>query len=292
MKPRFFGQYLLANGLISAPQLLAAVEYQERNNPKLGELAVGMGLATQFEVDRIQALQATKDVRFGDAAMELGLLTRDQVARVVDAQLDRHLQLGQALAALGFLTPTAVEQAATEFIAAEAKLEPESVTIPEDLPLRRVAFELFHLAYKLLLRVCDLPSKTEKLRVVTDVVPLSDRNVTIALRGLPGGDGAQGTTSSVLLCVPQQIAVDLATRFSGEVAPSDAAVDAVVCELTNILCGNLRSVLAEQGLNVELSEPEVVPSRMSLPPGRRVAVVPYVTHQGLVLVSLSLPRSD
>jgi len=294
MKPRFFGHYLLANGLITAPQLLAAVEYQERNNPRLGELAVSMGLATQFEVEQIHALQATKDLRFGDAAQQLGLLDREKVARAVGAQQDRHLQLGQALAALGYLLPAQVEAAAAEFIAAEARLEPESVTIPEDLPLRRVAFELFHLAHKLLLRVCELPSKTERLRVVSDVVPLSDRNVAVALRGLPAPelpDATDGASSSVLLCLPQQIAVDLATRFSGEIAPSDAAVDGVACELTSILCGNLQSVLAEQGARVEVSEPEVVPSRLSLPPGRRMALVPFVTHQGLVLVSLALPRS-
>ena len=290
MKPRFFGQYLLANGLINAPQLLAAVEYQERNNPRLGEIAVGMGLATQFEVDRIQALQATHDLRFGDAAQQLGLLDAAEVARVVAAQHDRHVLLGQALAALGFLTPTDVEAAAAEFLTGEARLEPESATIPEDLPLRRVAFELFHLAHKVLLRVCELPSKTEPMRIVTDVVPLSDRNVLVALRGALDPEMPSATDTGVLLCVPQQIAVDLATRFSGEVAPAETAVNDVVCELAGILCNNLRSVLAEQGARVEIGEPEVIPSRLSLPPGRRMAVVPFVTHSGLVMVALALPR--
>jgi hypothetical protein len=292
MKPRFFGQYLLANGLINAPQLLAAVEYQERNNPRLGELALSMGLATQFEVDQIQALQATHDLRFGEAAQRLGLLECAEVARVLAAQSDRHVLLGHALAALGYLTPTEVEAAAAEFLTKEAQLEPESATIPEDLPLRRVAFELFHLAHKLLLRVCELPSKTERLRVVTDVVPLSDRNVLVTLRGALDPETPAATDTGVLLCVPQQIAVDLATRFSGEIAPAETAVNDVVCELAGILCNNLRSVLAEQGARVEIGEPEVIPSRLSLPPGRRMAVVPFVTHSGLVMVCLALPRGD
>jgi hypothetical protein len=292
MKPRFFGQYLLANGLINAPQLLAAVEYQERNNPRLGELALGMGLATQFEVDQIQALQATHDLRFGEAAQRLGILESAEVARVLAAQSDRHVLLGHALAALGYLTPTEVEAAAAEFLTKEALLEPESATIPEDLPLRRVAFELFHLAHKLLLRVCELPSKTEPIRVVTDVVPLSDRNVLVTLRGTLDPEAPHVTDTAVLLCVPQQIAVDLASRFSGEIAPAESAVNDVVSELASILCNNLRSVLAEQGARIEVGEPQVIPSRVSLPPGRRMAVVPFVTHSGLVMVSLALPRSD
>jgi hypothetical protein len=290
MKPRFFGQYLLANGLINAPQLLAAVEYQERNNPRLGELALSMGLATQFEVEQIQALQATHDLRFGEAAQRLGLLEGAEVVRVLAAQSDRHVLLGHALAALGYLTPTEVEAAAAEFLTREALLEPESATIPEDLPLRRVAFELFHLAHKLLLRVCELPSKTERLRVVTDVVPLSDRNVLVSLRGTLDPETPSVTDSGVLLCVPQQIAVDLATRFSGEIAPAETAVNDVVSELAGILCSNLRSVLAEQGARIEIGEAEVIPSRLSLPPGRRMAVVPFVTHSGLVMVCLALPR--
>jgi hypothetical protein len=290
MKPRFFGQYLLANGLINAPQLLAAVEYQERNNPRLGELALSMGLATQFEVDQIQALQATHDLKFGEAAQQLGILKNADVAHVLAAQQDRHLLLGQALASLGFMTPTEVEAAAAEFLTGEAMREPESATIPEGLPLRRVAFELFHLAHKLLLRVCELPSKTEPLRIVTDVVPLSDHNVLVALRGTLDPNAPQITDTGVLLCVPQQVAVDLATRFSGEIAPTDSAVNDVVCELAGILCNNLRSVLAEQSARIELGEPEAIPTRLSLPPGRRMAVVPFVTHQGLVMVSLALPR--
>jgi CheY-specific phosphatase CheX len=293
MKPRFFGQHLLANGLITSPQLLAAVEYQERHNPRLGELAVELGLLTTFEVERIRALQARQDLRFGDAAKELDLLATEDIERIVAAQLDRHVPLGQAMAALGFLAPDQVERAAAEFLTEEARLQPEVMTIPDDLPLRRVAFELFHLAGRLLTRVCELQAKPEKLRVVTDIVALSDRNVIVTLRGeLSAALGGGTLDGAVLLCLPNSIAVDVASRFSGDDAPSDEAVGAVVCELANILCGNLMSVLAEQGARLEVGEPEILPPRVSLPPGRRMALVPFVTHQGLALISLALPPAS
>ena len=290
MKPRFFGQYLLANGLITSPQLLAAVEYQERHNPRLGELAVELGLVTKFEVERIHALQAKHDLRFGDAASELELLKAADIERIVAAQQNRHVPLGQALAALGFLAPDQIERAAAEYMTEEARLEPEVMTIPEDLPLRRVAFELFHLAGRMLTRVCELQAKPEKLRVVTDIVALSDRNVIVTLRGELSADLGGGTIDgAVLVCLPNSIAVDVASRFSGEDAPTDEQIASVVCELANILCGNLKSVLAEQGARIEVGEPEILPPRVSLPPGRRMALVPFVTHQGLALVSLALP---
>ncbi len=284
MRARFFGQYLVANGRITAPQLLAALEYQEGNNNKLGSCAVAMGLATPFDVERIRSLQAREDLRFGEAGVRLGVLSDEQVRRVRAAQQDGHVQLGEALCALGYLRADQVEAAAAEFLAAEARLEPDVVTIPDQLPLREVAFELFHLAHKLLLRVCDLTSKTERLRVLEDVLPLSDRNARVTMRG--------ELETSLLLGVPEPVARELAARFSGEPGPADAEVDGIVCELANLLCGNLQSVLAERGFRTEIAEARTLGARVSVPPGARIALVPFLTHRGQVLVGMSLPDAD
>jgi CheY-specific phosphatase CheX len=283
MRARFFGQHLLAQGLITAPQLLAAVEYQERYDTRLGSCAVGMGLVTPFEVEQIRALQAREDLRFGEAAVKLGVLTDAQLQRVLETQQGAHVPLGDAVVALGYLTAAQVESAAAQFLAAEARLEPEVVTIPDDLPLRDLAFELFHLAHKLLLRVCDLTSKTERLRIVEDVLPLSDRNAAVAISG--------EAETAVMLCLPDAVAVDVAKRYSGELAPPERDVDHIVLELANLLCGNLQSVMAERGVRLKLAEPELLGSRISLPPGKRAALVPFLTHRGQVLVSMSLPSA-
>lgn len=274
---------MLASGAITAPQLLTAVEVQDRSNPKLGACAVAMGLATQFEIGQVLALQATEDLMFGEAAIRLGILDEAQLDRLLEARENNHVPLGDALVTLGFMTRERVETAAAEFIVGEARIEAEVVTIPDDLPYRDLAFELFHLAHKLFLRVCDLASKTDRMRVVTDVLPLSDRNVRIALSG--------AVETSVLLGVPHRIASDMASRFSGEDPPNDEDIDNVVCELGALLCRNLVSVVAEQGRRLQCGEPELVAPRMSLPPGRRFAVVPFLTHHGQLVVSLALPPS-
>ena len=281
MTARFFGQYLIASGLVTAPQLLAALEYQERNNAKVGDCVVTLGLGTRFEVEQVRAVQATEDLRFGDAAQKLGLLTPEQVERAVSVRESAHVRLGAALVTLGYLKAAEVERAAAAFLAAEADLEPEIVAVPTDLPLRGAVTALFHVADKLLLRVCDLTSKAERLRVMRDVLPLSDRNARVALSG--------AIDSAVLLCVPHAIAVDLAGRFSGELPPDEASVDGIVCELATILCTNLQSVLAEQGTRVQLAAPESIPARVSMPAGASVALVPFVTQRGQVLVGLTLP---
>jgi CheY-specific phosphatase CheX len=240
-----------------------------------------MGLVTPFEVEQIRALQAREDLRFGEAAVKLGVLSDAQLQQVLETQQGAHVPLGDAVVALGYLTPEQVEAAAAQFLAAEARLEPEVVTIPDDLPLRDFAFELFHLANKLLLRVCDVTSKTERLRVVEDVLPLSDRNAAVAISG--------EVETAVMLCLPDAVAIDVAKRYSGELAPPERDVDHIVLELANLLCGNLQSVMAERGVRLKLAEPELLGSRISLPPGKRAALVPFLTHRGQVLVSMSLP---
>jgi CheY-specific phosphatase CheX len=281
MRARFFGQHLLGQGLITAQQLLAAVQYQGRNDTRLGSCAVELGLVTPFEVEQIRAVQAREDLRFGEAAVKLGLLSEGQLEEVLGRQENAHVPLGEAVVALGYLTAPQVEAAAAAFLASEAQIEPEVVTIPDDLPLRELAFELFHLAHKLLLRVCDLTSKTERLRIVHDALPLSDRNGSVTITGT--------ADLTVRLCLPDPVAFDVAKRFSGELEPSARDLDAIVLELVHLLCGNLQSVVAERGMSLQLAAPELLGRRTSLPPGKRVALVPFLTHRGQVLVSMSLP---
>ncbi|MDH5671004.1 MAG: hypothetical protein OEZ06_02585 [Myxococcales bacterium] len=284
MKARFFGQHLLSKGLITAPQLLAAVEYQNRNNNKLGEFAVDRGLATAFEVEQIRALQTREDRLFGEAAISLGILSPGQVSELVETQRDAHLELGQALTELGYMDCPEVERAAAEFLTEEAQRQPDVVTLPQDLPDREIAFEVFYLANRLLLRACDLVSKTEPVRVMPSPVPLSDRNAGIEVSG--------AHQCMLLVGLPHDIAASTAGRFSGELAPDEAAIDGVVLELVHLLADNLRSVLAERGRRLHLSNAQRLRTPLLLQADRAMTIVPFVTHQGQVLVGMSVAASE
>ncbi|MGD8858885.1 MAG: hypothetical protein PVI30_02670 [Myxococcales bacterium] len=277
---RFFGQYLLGEGLITAPQLLAAAEYQSRNNAKLGEHAVATGIATPFEVERILSVQARDDRYFGEAAIALSILSASQVTELLATQQDAHLQLGEALVDLGYLDAAQVEQAASAFLGAEDDRDIDTVRLPAEVSDNPVLPELLYLARKMLLRVCNVVGKPEDGRVVQDVVPLSDRNVRVALTGEYDG--------SLVLGIPRELAVATAGRFTGEREPQEAELDAIAEELGHILSGNLCSVMAERLRRLQSGAPQLLPERISTPPGQRVMVVPFVTPLGQVLVCLTL----
>ncbi len=122
-KARFLGQFLLAEGYITAPQLLAALEYQEQFNARLGEYAVALGLITLFDAQRINALQVSKDLLFGQAALELSLLSKEQVRQVMAAQRNDHVLLGEALCKLGYIDEATMAIALAQ--ANEADSDPE-----------------------------------------------------------------------------------------------------------------------------------------------------------------------
>lgn len=279
VRPRFFGQYLLSKGLLTAPQLMAAVEYQEQRNTRVGDKAVSQGLLTPFDVERVRALQVHENLFFGEAAIRLGVLSAGQVRDLLTTQKDAHVHLGDALANLGYLDRATTDRALGEYLAEEDRIEPEVVTVPEDLPGKDIAFELFHLAHRLLLRVWNLDNKTDRLRVETGMVALSDRNARITISG--------AVETVVFVCAPHEVARMAASPQYAEVEPTEEDMNRAVREFCRILCENLASVLAEQGLRVTVGEPLMLMSRASTPPGIKASVVAYLTHRGQVFVGMT-----
>jgi CheY-specific phosphatase CheX len=279
MRARFFGQYLLARGLVTAPQLLAAVEYQERSNTRVGEHAISRSLLTPFEIEQIRALQTREDLFFGEAAIKLGILTAGQVRDLLADQGEHHVMLGDALAELGYLDPVKTEKALAEFLSAEDALEPEVVTIPEDLPHRYMAFELFHIAHKLLRRAWGLDNKTDRLRVEAGPVTLSDRNACVQITG--------AAEMQIFVCVPFEIAQEAARELTGELDPVDADRDRIVREFANLLCANLQSILAEQGRRIHIEEAQTLNSRVSLTDDAHASIVTFLTHRGQVHIGMT-----
>jgi hypothetical protein len=183
-----------------------------------------------------------------------------------------------------------VDKAVAEFRAEIDRVEPEVVALPEGLPFRDVAEELFAAAHRLLRRHWNLENRADRVRVERDMISLSDRNARVELSG--------AVETVVFVCVPHHIASAAAGAPDGEQAgegadefdeepPSDEDMDRCVREFCSLLCENLRSVLAEQGQRIALSAPRMLYSRASIPPGLRASVVPFFTHRGQVLVGMT-----
>lgn len=109
MAVKFLGQFLLERGVITPPQLLAAIEAQRASNPLLGELAVRQGLLTEAQARRINDRQRMEDRRFGDIALDLGLLDAAQVETLLAAQKAGRRLFGQILLDQGVVDAATLE---------------------------------------------------------------------------------------------------------------------------------------------------------------------------------------
>lgn len=97
MYAQFFGNYLLARNMVTAEQLLQAMQKKSSMQIKLGTLAIHAGYMTAGEVERVVILQTHQDKRFGELAIQEGYLTELQVAELLSKQKPDFLLLGQAL---------------------------------------------------------------------------------------------------------------------------------------------------------------------------------------------------
>lgn len=111
-----FGLYLKKKGIISAEQLVAALEVQLTTIPRIGQLALEEGIISPRDIFNVlQAQRHAPDVRFGDLAIEMGLMTRDELMRLLMIQADRKRPLADVFVAGGLLSEQLVSQQLAEF---------------------------------------------------------------------------------------------------------------------------------------------------------------------------------
>lgn len=89
-----FGIYLYRGNVITAEQLVSALESQQAHLTPIGQLALEARLLSARDVFAI--LRSQRDAphdRFGEIAIEMGLLTRDQLQQLLLIQSDRQVPL-------------------------------------------------------------------------------------------------------------------------------------------------------------------------------------------------------
>ena len=104
-----FGLHLTKKGIISADQLVAALEVQMNTLVPIGQLALEEGMLSARDIfDVLRAQSDSPTERFGDLAIELGLLTRDDVMRLLMIQADRKRPITEILVGQGVLCENAL----------------------------------------------------------------------------------------------------------------------------------------------------------------------------------------
>src|SRR3954467_12723170 len=111
-----FGLYLKNKGIISAEQLVAALEAQIVKLPRIGQLALEEGIISPRDIfDVLQAQRRSPDMRFGDLAIEMGLLSRSELMRLLMIQADRKRPLADVLVREGILSELRVAEEMAQF---------------------------------------------------------------------------------------------------------------------------------------------------------------------------------
>ncbi len=278
MAVQFFGQYLLAKGVITANQLLKVIEYQELQNLRIGEFAIRQGLLAESDASRVNQLQLSQDIRFGEAAVQLGVLEELDVQILLAAQRNSHIYFGEAAVLLRFASREEVNAALETFNQEQAAFAREVIAVPESVLVADLASDFFDLGIKMVRRYWGVGAKAGE--VVVDGTELSLE-----------GNAAQVTISGevearCMLAVPDGAADEGGKQILkvSSLGPADR-ID-LTKELANLICGNLVARLGQSGKTITIAPPEELSSAVDLA-GQRLVRLDGVTPHGPLTMAVA-----
>lgn len=116
-EPKLFGRYLHARGLITLSQLIAAVVWQRKSRPSVGQIAIQKELLSLTNVVEILRQRAPGEL-FLEAAVRCGYLDADQRLAILREQRTLQQRIGTYFVDHGILSRSVVESLAEEARAA------------------------------------------------------------------------------------------------------------------------------------------------------------------------------
>ena len=280
-QPRFFGHYLVSQGIITPAKLVAATEFQNQVNIRLGEYAVERGLLSEWDVKRITTHQLSEDLRFGEVAVRMGLLERSSLSDLLNAQRLDHILLGEALVALGYATEGQIERALADFNKEEEEHARTLYSIPPPGPtdsIAQCAVNFFRITHLLLERVWGVRNKPGEVQINSGTLRLSDWNARVELSGDMAFD--------IAIALPNAIAQRWARKVYERDELTEDNLSAVARQFTSIVCTNLSSTLSDQKIAPEPNGPHETDSLLPMPNGSTALVMPYITNYGQVFAAM------
>lgn len=283
MVPKFFGQFLLEQQVITSEQLLQAIEHQEQARQKMGEVAIAEGLMTEQQVREIHEKQKTTDMFFGDLALEAGYLNEEQLSRVVTLQKQSHMYLGEALADLQILSQEDVDSLLGRFQEDQKDVAPE-FTAELDFPGKQYAPHFVDLTVKLLRRMAEVQGKAGTPELLNEPPACGYLSVVLSFSG--------DLQMKYMLSFSEQVARHITCEFLEEEIDDPELIRENSAEFVNIVCGNVVTLLEKEGLRSRISVPTVCDgsrqSQVELDEMERAVRIPLATTMGecaVVLVS-------
>lgn len=106
-----FGLYLHRKGVITADELVAALEVQTRRMVRIGQIALEECVLSARDIfDILQVQHRMPHERFGELAIKMGLMTGQDLMRLLMIQADRKLPVAEILVRQGVLTKEHVDE--------------------------------------------------------------------------------------------------------------------------------------------------------------------------------------
>lgn len=254
---KFFGQYLIEQGVVDSDQIRAALKLMDDENRNLGELAEAGGILTAEEAAKVNTQQRYCDIPFGELAVEMGLLSEEQVDYLVGFQEQARLRIGHALVRLGCLPNERLLKLLVRFENEQAIFRIENVSLPDGLESNMLAATVLDLFPKFLVRVARIGVRIGKVQADVDA---PDYPVQIAV-SVTGDVG-------LLICLlgDEEFSLQLAGATAGldeariEAARRNHALLADgVGEFLNVLAGNAMGMLERKKITTELEPPHFDP---------------------------------
>lgn len=275
MAVKFFGQFLVEQGIVSRDALVSAIELQDQKNLKLGEMAVSMGYITQTEIERAHNAQMSKDMKLGDMLVEMGFLTLTQLNDVITRQKNTHLYIGEALVQIGAISSENLQQHLADFKADQAKYVSDGIELPTDIANSNIWEMTADLTYKMITRVLDLqfrPGKCVRSEVIAPNFMMAAMDFS--------GDLEARYLISVSEGLQQSIAKAILREESVDDEPSEVLEDTVM-EFVNVVCGNVAAKASQMGVILNINPPVTIhPPATGLPVPEGHTALSFPIHIG------------
>jgi CheY-specific phosphatase CheX len=249
MAVKFFGQFLVEQGIITRDALLNAIDLQDKNNLKLGEMAVTMGLITPTDIQRAHNAQMSKDMKLGDLLVEMGLLTLVQLNDIIIRQKNTHLYIGEALVQIGALTGDQLQNHLDAFKADQARYVSNGIELPITTANNNIWEMAADLTYKMVTRVLDLKFRPGTCTTATVITP----NFMLAAMDF-SGDVEARYLISVSEGLQKTIARAILNEESVDAEPLEVLEDTVM-EFINVVCGNIAAKASQSGIILNINPP-------------------------------------
>ena len=231
MATMFFGQYLLAKGVIDRDALLDALDRQRRSNLSLPDLAVREGLIERSCAEAIMAQYRMSDDRIEDILASSGGLDADQIRRLQSKQRSSWLRIGAALVEGGYLSDEAIAANLQDYRSLESAADEEIRDAMRHLPNADavgacVELTMFHFG-----RVSGRPTKLGSITRESDRLETGRQRFSQRIVG----DGDY----TIALDLPPVLIAAVARGMLGfDVDPGTETEADAVCEVINLIGGN------------------------------------------------------